>query len=74
MGMMLRAAIRHHTIDVRWRVCVSVCKGAPTGILPSFISVDKAGDQHNQCEESDGTHQADKPALGGYSCVDAGQT
>lgn len=37
---------------------------APTGILSSFIPVDKTGDQHNECEESNGTHQADKPALG----------
>lgn len=36
---------------------------APTRILSSFVPVDKAGDQHNECEESDGTHQADKPAL-----------
>lgn len=55
-------------------VCVCACERAPTWILSSFISVDKAGDQHNECEESDGTHQADKPALGGYSSVDAGQT
>lgn len=47
---------------------------APTRILSSFIPVDKAGDQHNECEESDGTHQADKPALSWYSFVDAGET
>lgn len=67
--MMLEAAI---SIQAGW--CVCTCKWAPTRILPSFISVDKAGDQHNECEESDGTHQADKPALGGYSSMDAGQT
>lgn len=55
-------------------VCVCARKWAPTWILPSFISVDKAGDQHNECEESDGAHQADKPALGGYPSVNAGQT
>ena len=49
-------------------------KLALTGILSSFISIDKAGDQHNEGEESDGTHQADKPALGGYSSMGAGQT
>lgn len=53
---------------------VCACKLAPTGIFPSFISVDKAGDQHNECKESDGTHQADKPALSWYSSMDAGQT
>lgn len=39
-------------------------KLAPTGIFSSFIPVDKAGDEYNEGEESDGTHQADKPALG----------
>lgn len=53
---------------------VCSCKLAHTGILPSFISVYKAGNQHNECEESDGTHQADKPSLGWYSSMDAGQT
>ena len=55
-------------------VCVRASKCAPTWIFPSFISVDKAGDQHNECEKSDGTHQADEPALGGYPSMDAGQT
>lgn len=68
--MMLWAAI---SIPPRWWACVLV-KWGPTRILPSFISVDKAGDQHNECEESNGTHQADKPALGWYPSVDAGQT
>lgn len=45
----------------------------PTGILSSFISVDKAGNQHDECEQSDGRHEADKPALGGDSSMDAGQ-
>lgn len=53
---------------------VCACKLAPTGIFPSFISVDKAGNQHDECKESDGTHQADKPALSWYSSMDAGQT
>lgn len=47
---------------------------APTRIFSSFIPVDKAGDQHNECEKSDGTHQTDEPALGWYSFVDAGET
>lgn len=68
--MMLWAAI---SIQGRWWACVLV-KWGPTGILPSFISVDKAGDQHNECEESNGAHQPDKPALGRYSSVNAGQT
>lgn len=55
-------------------LCVCACEWAPTRILPSFISVDKAGDQHNECEESDGTQQPNKPALRGYSSMDAGQT
>lgn len=47
---------------------------APTGILPPFVPVDEAGDQHDESEQRDGAHQADEPALGGYSFVDAGET
>ena len=50
-----------------------VWEGAPTGILPSFISVDKTGNQHNECEKSDSTHQSNKPALGRDPSMDACQ-
>lgn len=48
--------------------------GARTWILSAFVPVDEAGDQDDECEESDGAHQADEPTLAGYSCVDAGET
>ena len=50
-------------------MCVQFCALIPTGILPSFISVDKAGNEQDECEQGDSGHQADKPALGGNSLV-----
>lgn len=45
-----------------------------TRVFPSFVSVDKAGDQDTEDEESYGAHQANEPALGRDAFVAAGQT
>lgn len=45
-----------------------------TWVLSSFVPVDEAGDEHDQCEESDGAHQADEPALRRDSAVHSALT
>lgn len=36
-----------------------------TGVFPSLIPLDEADDEENQDEQSDSTHEANEPSLGG---------
>lgn len=42
------------------RVCVCV---SPTWVFASLVPLNEADDEEDEDEESDGTHQADEPAL-----------
>lgn len=45
-------------------VHASAC-ALPTRVFPSLIPLDKADNEEDQDEESDGTHEADEPSLSG---------